>query len=336
MKIHYFQRYHSKENVSTGNAMLLLSRLYHYSPSKFHAFMNSLVGDEIQHFETDVFFEMQIKSDKSVPDGQLKQNSFNIVIETKLGKNFDIAQVNNHLKAFKHEDFQIMLTLSPYPISKKQETEIRNVIEAENRARNIHIKHVHITFEKLITLVNDVIDYRDFEFNDILDDFREYCSHEDLLSNRDHMMRAVTVGKSFIDNLKYKLYYDPASRGYSEHGFIGLYKVKAIMAVGKIVNIVEADEVDGQLLIKQSTFSLTLEQEQNILGAINSSKSYGWNVEKDHKFFCVDEFVETNYVKTSKFPLQGTKFFDLNEILGAETEKTSQNIAELLSGKTWE
>jgi hypothetical protein len=55
MKIYYFQRYHSKENVITGNTMLLISRLYHYSPSKFHVFVNSLVGGQIQSFETDVF-----------------------------------------------------------------------------------------------------------------------------------------------------------------------------------------------------------------------------------------------------------------------------------------
>lgn len=31
MKIHYFQRYHEKENVATANTMLLLLRLYSYS-----------------------------------------------------------------------------------------------------------------------------------------------------------------------------------------------------------------------------------------------------------------------------------------------------------------
>lgn len=35
MKIHYFQRYHEKENVATANTMLLLSRLYQYSSDKF-------------------------------------------------------------------------------------------------------------------------------------------------------------------------------------------------------------------------------------------------------------------------------------------------------------
>jgi hypothetical protein len=336
MKIHYFQRYHSKENVSTGNAMLLLSRLYHYSSSKFHTFIKSLIGDDIQNFETAIIFDMQFKSKSSVPDGQIKQNSFNIVIETKLGKDFDITQVKHHLKTFKDEDYQIMLTLSPYPMSGKQETEIKNAIEAENNIFNKNIKHIHSTFKQIISLISDVIDYRDFEFNDILDDYRESCSHEGLLSNRDQMLRAVTVGKTFEDNLKYKLYYDPATRGYSEHGYLGLYKDKAIRAVGKIITIVEADEVNGQLIIKSQTAMTTSEQEKNILDAIKSSRIYGWMVDKDHKFFCVDEFVGTSYMKSSKFPLQGTKFFDLDELIGTEDQKTSQYIAKLLDGKTWQ
>lgn len=41
MKIHYFQRYHEKENVATANTMLLLSRLYQYSSDKFFRFLKS-------------------------------------------------------------------------------------------------------------------------------------------------------------------------------------------------------------------------------------------------------------------------------------------------------
>ena len=41
MKIHYFQRYHEKENVATANTMLLLSRLYQYSSDKFFRFFNA-------------------------------------------------------------------------------------------------------------------------------------------------------------------------------------------------------------------------------------------------------------------------------------------------------
>ena len=42
MQIHYFQRYHSKENVDTSNTMLMLSRLYNYNADKFFASKNPI------------------------------------------------------------------------------------------------------------------------------------------------------------------------------------------------------------------------------------------------------------------------------------------------------
>lgn len=70
MKIHYFQRYHSKENVATANTMLLLSRLYSYSSDKFFRLLKS------EHFFNDAFepelvFNLQEKSVDSVPDATI-------------------------------------------------------------------------------------------------------------------------------------------------------------------------------------------------------------------------------------------------------------------------
>lgn len=46
MQIHYFQRYHSKENVDTSNTMLMLSRLYNYNADKFFAMLNALILEQ--------------------------------------------------------------------------------------------------------------------------------------------------------------------------------------------------------------------------------------------------------------------------------------------------
>ena len=45
MKLHYFQRYHSKENVVTANTMLLLSRLYSYDTNKFFRFLSNFLPE---------------------------------------------------------------------------------------------------------------------------------------------------------------------------------------------------------------------------------------------------------------------------------------------------
>ena len=97
MKIHYFQRYHGKENVHTANALLLLSRLYSYSPDLFFTFLKTSILPE--NIDPEISFTLQEsnqkpahppseteldKEDYSIPDAVISQPSFKITIETKL------------------------------------------------------------------------------------------------------------------------------------------------------------------------------------------------------------------------------------------------------------
>ena len=82
MKIHYFQRYHEKENVATANTMLLLSRLYSYSSDKFFRFLKSEYFAD--SFDPELVFTLQEKSVDSIPDATITQEGFKIVVETKL------------------------------------------------------------------------------------------------------------------------------------------------------------------------------------------------------------------------------------------------------------
>lgn len=69
MQIHYFQRYHSKENVDTSNTMLMLSRLYNYNADKFFSMLNSLILGEDESPE--ISFDLQVAGDESVPDADM-------------------------------------------------------------------------------------------------------------------------------------------------------------------------------------------------------------------------------------------------------------------------
>ena len=95
MQIHYFQRYHSKENVDTSNTMLMLSRLYNYNADKFFSMLNSLILGEDESPE--ITFDLQVVGDDSVPDAVISQKSFKIVVETKLYNQFYKQQLVNQL-----------------------------------------------------------------------------------------------------------------------------------------------------------------------------------------------------------------------------------------------
>lgn len=106
MKIHYFQRYHAKENVATANTMLLLSRLYQYSSDKFFRFEVRFFSDA----RANAYLTSQEKSVDSIPDATITQK-LQIVVEKCLTGLFE--QLMKHLNSFDDEKYKVMITLAP-------------------------------------------------------------------------------------------------------------------------------------------------------------------------------------------------------------------------------
>ena len=96
-KIHYFQRYSSKENWITNSTLLLLSRLHYYNRFKFESVLNSILNDNNLSINVSVNFTQQEKGNQSVVDGVISQDSFKIAVETKLHDNFTANQLIRHL-----------------------------------------------------------------------------------------------------------------------------------------------------------------------------------------------------------------------------------------------
>ena len=80
-KIHYFQRYSSKENTATNNTLQLLGRIYSYSPLKASQFLTDPTGESI---EIGIEINQQVRGGRAVPDGQVIQRSFKVLIEAKV------------------------------------------------------------------------------------------------------------------------------------------------------------------------------------------------------------------------------------------------------------
>lgn len=329
--VHYFQRFSQPENVSTNNTLLLFSRMYQYSPFKFKVFINELLGDS--DINAGIIFKQQESNYNSIPDGSISQESFKIVIETKLYNSFSVKQLIKHCNSFGDSNLKILLSLSPGII---QNTEILSNLKKYNQDNNVNVRHVHVTFKQIIESSRNVIDASDFEFKQIIDDYEEYCFDSGLIDESESWMRAVTCGWSLDENFKFNLYYDPATRGYSAHGYIGVYASKSIRGIGKINNIITADKINNKLKIYESVKDVTIDEENRILSAIQAAyDNNGWKIDKGHKFFLVDNFYKTNFRKKSKFPLQGTKFFNLLDTLNLDKLPDTKKIAELLNEPTW-
>lgn len=208
MKIHYFQRYHEKENVATANTMLLLSRLYSYSSDKFFKFLKSEYFSD--SFEPEIVFTLQEKSVDSIPDATITQEGFKIVVETKLTDWFYSDQLMRHLKSFGDEKYKVMITLASELMSEDKKADFEKKLQEYNMSQKYPVIHINTTFELLAAAIQEMIDDRDYEMQEVLEDYLNYCYNDGLITVSDSWkyMRMQLAGTTFDFNIKENVYYD--------------------------------------------------------------------------------------------------------------------------------
>jgi hypothetical protein len=345
MNIHYFQRYHSQENVHTANAMLLLGRLYDYSPAKFYQFLLQYILPDADDIELSITLQEKIQGG-TVPDAAIAQNSFKIVVETKRYGQFEIGQLEGHLKSFRGENHQVLLTLAPERMSADTKKKLDKKLGEYNRKNISSIVHCNLTFEELIKWIDDVLDERDFQMHDLIEDYRGYCEKDGLISDYGNRMRVKAAVHTFDDNQQLRVFYEKAKQGSSKHDYLGLYNNKAVRLIGKIEDVIVAlpskpnkngaiSDITDITVIKGS---LDDEKKNRIVQAINASVNYYADslMREPHKYYLVDEFYDTRFEKKSKGGLWGTRFFDLCEELDVSELPSTAEIAKLLKHETWQ
>lgn len=184
--------------------------------------------------------------------------------------------------------------------------------------------------------IQDVIADRDYEMQDVLDDYLDYCHNDKLIVIPDawKKMRMQLAGTTFDFNMKENLYYDNIERGFSSHDYLSLYKQKSIRAVGKINAIVTGVLKNGELEYNVEKGELTEDRKASIARAIEDGKRYEYVLDSTRYFF-VDEFFETDFPKISPRAPMGSRMFDLMDILGLDQLPDTKTIADMLRNKSW-
>lgn len=336
MKIHYFQRYHAKENVATANTMLLLSRLYQYSSDKFFRFLKSEFFSD--SFEPEIVFNLQEKSVDSIPDATITQESFKIVVETKMSDWFYSEQLMKHLNSFSDEKYKVMITLAPELMAEDKMKIFEQQLKEYNSTQSMPVIHINTTFEGIANAIQDVIDDRDYEMQEVLDDYLNYCYNDGLITVSDSwkFMRMQLAGTTLDFNVSEDIYYDNAERGFRAHDYLSLYKNKSVRAVGKVCARITAVEVEGDIQYEAEYGELTEERKSKIHKAIADGIEHGYDLKSiKHRYFFVDKFYETDFKKITPRAPMGTRIFDLTQILETEQLPSTSEIAELLKNKNW-
>ena len=336
MKIHYFQRYYEKENVATANTMLLLSRLYSYSPDKFFRLLKSeFFADS---FEPELVFTLQEKSIHSIPDATITQEGFKIVVETKLTDRFYSEQLMRHLKSFGNEKNKIMITLASELMADKKLADFEKQLKEYNEDQAYPVIHVNTTFEMMANAIREVIDERDYEMQEVLDDYLNYCYKDGLISVSDSWkyLRMQLAGTTIDFNIHNNIYYDKSERGFRAHDYLGLYKQKSVRAIGKICARITAVETETGVKYTPEFGELTEERKQMIIKSMADGDSHGYDLRTiEHRYFFVEQFYETDFRKISPGGSMGTRIFDLTTLLGTEEIPEVKQIAEELKNKSW-
>lgn len=336
MKIHYFQRYHEKENVATANTMLLLSRLYAYSSDKFFRFLKSEYFSD--SFNPEIVFTLQEKSVDSIPDATITQESFKIVVETKMSDWFYDDQLLRHLNSFNDEKYKVMITLAPVLMETVKKAAFEEKLKQYNASQRYPVIHINTTFEEMANAVRRVLDDRDYDMQDVLEDYLNYCYTDGLIPDFDSWkyMRMQLAGATFDFNVSSNVYYDKAERGFRAHDILGLYKNKSVRAVGKIIARITAVETENGILFNPEFGELTEERKQTIKKAMEDGDSHGYDLRTiEHRYFFVDKFYETDFKKVTPRAPMGTRIFDLTHVLGTEDIPETEELAQRLNNANW-
>lgn len=328
--ISYFQPYSQKENWATNSTLLLLSRLYHTSRQKFESVINNLAeGIELQ---VGVTFSQQHKGRESVMDGIIEQEPFKILIETKLHHKFWLEQLAEHSESFRnYHGKKILLGLS-----KSVDDRTTASISEHLRLSASDVVFINTTFSDLISSIRDYLHETDFELHEILDDYETLCEKHDLVDLRTATMGCFAVGKSWKENLTYKIYYTKSDRSHRPFAYVGLYYDRNIRHIGKVSKLIHCDLIDDELVGRNGSRieDLNIDDKQRIKSIIKNTKYY--SISNGHQFFLLESIHPvTLNKKPSTISVVGKKYIYLREYEGFKDSMDAESLASILNEKYW-
>jgi hypothetical protein len=327
-KIHYFQRYSSVENTVTNNTLQLLARIYNYSPSQASKLLTDITGEPI---EIGIEINQQNRAEESIPDGAVLQRSFKILIESKVDSKTDVDQLVRHATNFTNEVQKILLLLTKENVGQEKEKTIFKKIARKYEG----VIFKNITYEGVCNAITGLFKDYEYEMQELIGDYIEYCNEANLFDQSKYLMRVVPCGESIVLNKRYSIYFQPSDRGYTPHSYVGIYSNK------KVRDLLEIDSV-FDIGFKGKKLKKTLVQgrdtndyNKNIIAIIRDAKTdCGYQIGNGHRFFCAKETFKTDYVKNSPGGIMGARRVNLKKVIGKFSD--AKDVAEKLKGKVWE
>lgn len=327
--LHFFQRYSQPENVATNNVLLLLRLIHQARRGAFENLMKGLLEDDSERaLNVGPTFHQQVRGPARVADGLIRQRGFDLLIETKRGDSFDVEQAIGHLEQIRSSSNPILLLLGRQPLA--DDPSLARLFAAAGTEPSVRV--FVRSFKQLIEQCRAIAE-ADAELTSIVEDFQGFCAESDLLPVDEYTLFVPPCGESFDDNLRYRLYYCPATRPRRLGHWFGVYREKCVHAIGAIGRVLVVGLRDGAV----DTPGATAEERERILGAIEAARQRDWDLlAEPHTFYLCADLARTRFVKDSPGGIAGHRYFDLGKLtLGKGETLTSELIARQLETRRW-
>ncbi len=124
------------------------------------------------------------------------------MLKQKMSDWFYSDQLMRHLNSFGDEKYKVLITLAPKLMAEDKKVDFEKELKKYNTEHTHPVIHINTTFEYLANAVQDVIDDRDYDMQDVLDDFLNYCYDDRLIPVSDSWkyMRMQLAGTTFDFN----------------------------------------------------------------------------------------------------------------------------------------
>lgn len=328
-----YPHYHQAENVVTNHTMVMLRELYRTSPSLLEKVINGLLGEELT---VGPRFTQQISGSDSVPDALILQQPLAIYIETKIVSGFGLEQLERHCKSIATkghaEKGRILLALTA---GSADTTSAPALADLGSR---YGLRVLHKTFADLVDQLMEIQDKHP-AITEGIEEFVAFIAARGLLPRRDQFMVTMLTGRSWQDNKAHGVYYEPAHRNakWQHAAFLGLYHDKHISHVGRIVTVVEGYQTDGTWSFEKAETGVVTDAHLAAISRVVAAAQYYYpGFQGDpHRYYVVDDFAETRFLKDSPGGMMGHRYFDIEKIAGSKAPPNASGsvVAALLSGK---
>ena len=147
-KISLFTDYLGRENMTTNYCGLMMKLVYNESPSLLNKLIEMCLDGKSSVPSVGPIIEQQKRKKKSIPDLEIRQESFQILFEVKNTDWFHTDQLDSHIDGFDGAvSTKILFLLCNFEIKEniKEREEWK-----EKQKKNNNVTVIELTFEELL------------------------------------------------------------------------------------------------------------------------------------------------------------------------------------------